>query len=33
VTYPVPPYTPVKKYEIGDELLEGEPGRRARPTP
>ncbi|MGB5102078.1 MAG: TonB family protein [Steroidobacteraceae bacterium] len=26
VTNPVPPDTQVKKYEIGDELLEGEPG-------
>lgn len=31
VTNPVPPDTQVKKYEIGDELLEGEPGPPSPP--
>lgn len=31
VTDPVPPDTQVKKYEIGDELLEGEPGPPSPP--
>lgn len=31
VTNPVPPDTQVKKYEMGDELLEGEPGPPSPP--
>ena len=31
VTNPVPPDTQVKKYELGDELLEGEPGPPSPP--
>ena len=32
-TDPVPPDTQVKRYEMGDELLDGEPGPPSPPEP